>query len=138
MILVIRIAGEVSLRADVKETLYRMKLRKKYVAVLMKETPLNMKLLVRMTNFVAYGKITPAMLEQLIEKRGKSLTKKELDAGKVAKDIESKSAEELGMKGFFRLHPPRKGIDSKTHYGIRKGVLGEHTKGIDALVERML
>ena len=40
------------------------------------------------------------------------------------------------LKGFFRLHPPRKGINSKLQYP--KGVLGDNKKDINKLIERML
>ena len=57
------------------------------------------------------------MYKKLIDSRGKKNTK-----GK--------------LKPFFRLHPPRKGIKSKKHYP--KGVLGNHGKKINELLERML
>ena len=47
-----------------------------------------------------------------------------------------KKFEELNLKPFFRLHPPRKGIKSKLHFP--KGVLGDNKKKINDLVERML
>jgi hypothetical protein len=40
------------------------------------------------------------------------------------------------LKGFFRLHPPRKGIKSKLQYP--KGVLGDNKESINKLIERML
>ena len=46
--------------------------------------------------------------------------------------------EEVNVKPFFRLHPPRKGIESKKHFGVGKGVLGNHKDKINKLIERML
>jgi large subunit ribosomal protein L30 len=44
----------------------------------------------------------------------------------------------LNIKPFFRLHPPRGGIDSAKHFGIKKGVLGNNKESINKLIERML
>jgi large subunit ribosomal protein L30 len=117
MILVIRIAGEVDINSDVAETLFRMRLRKKYTAVLLQENEQNKYLIESVRNFVAFGKIDDKTLAELIEKRG---DKKKKD------------------NTVFHLHPPRKGIDSKIHFGKRKGVLGDNGEKINELVRRML
>jgi len=46
-----------------------------------------------------------------------------------------KKLSDFGLKEFFRLHPPRKGIKSKLQYP--KGVLGKNGK-INELIGRML
>ena len=51
----------------------------------------------------------------------------ELKAGKM---------DELSIKPFFRLHPPRGGIKSKVHFP--KGVLGNNKEKINELIMRML
>lgn len=114
MIIAIRIKGQVGIPRSVKETLFRMRLRRKYSAVLLKPTNDNLKLLKSMRNHIAYGDIDEETHKELIEKRGK------------------------GKKLFFRLHPPRGGIDSKKHFGVGKGVLGDNKKKINDLVRRML
>ena len=136
MILIIRISGLVEMPGDAQETLFRMRLRKKYSAVLLKENESAKPLLQAVRNFVAYGKIDSKTLEELISKRGKSLDNKKIDAKKVAEIIEKDGIEKSGLKPFFRLHPPRKGIDSKTHFP--KGVLGDNGEKINDLVRRML
>ena len=136
MILVIRISGQVEMLADVKETLFRTHLRKKYSAVLLKETEETRNLLQIIRNYVAYGKIDSKTLEELISKRAKSIDGKKIDAKKVAEIIEKDGIEKSGIKPFFRLHPPRKGIDSKSHYP--KGILGNNKEAINELVRRML
>lgn len=139
MILAIRISGDVKLTKNVSETLFRLRMRKKYVAVLLKDTKENRALLESVRNFIAYGEITDEMLEKLVEKRGQSVEKKKIDAGKVASVLKTKSAAEAGIKPFFRLHPPRGGIDSKKHFGVsKKAVLGDNKDSINKLVERML
>ena len=137
MILVIRIRGVIDIPADVKETLYRLRIRRKYSAVLLEDNEDNRKLLQTIRNYVSFGIIGEEMLEKLIRERGISKDKKKIDVKKIVEGLKKKKLNELGLKPFFRLHPPRKGIESKKHYGVGKGVLGEHKK-IDELVGRML
>jgi large subunit ribosomal protein L30 len=139
MIVVIRIAGQVNLSGDVKEALDRLRLRKKYSAVLLSESKETSKLLLGLRDFISYGKINTETLTNLIEERGMPLEPgKKIDTKKVLTEIDKKPLNKLGMKPFFRLHPPRKGIESKKHAGeIGKGVLGENQK-INELIKRML
>ena len=138
MIIVIRISGQVEMHTYSKETLFRMHLRKKYSAVLLKEIKENQPILQAVRNFVAYGKIDEKTMEELILKRGKPLDNKikKIDSKKIAEIIEKDGIENAGIKPFFRLHPPRKGINSKLHYP--KGVLGDNGEKINDLVRRML
>ena len=141
MIILIRIRGEVNVNRDVKETLNRMRLRKKYSCVVLlnpREEQLGM--IKKIKDFVAFGKINTETFEKLIEKRGQVIdSKKKINAKEVAKEFEKgKKMEELNLKPFFRLHPPRGGIDSKKHFGVAKGVLGNHGDKINELLERML
>jgi len=139
MILVIRIAGMVGLNSDVKETLHRMLLRRKYAAVLIKPSTENLKLLKSIRNFIAYGDINKETLEKLIKERAQPIDKrKKVNVKEVVSGLDKKSLKQLGLKPFFRLHPPRKGIDSKKHFGVKKGVLGDNKDKINDLVERML
>jgi large subunit ribosomal protein L30 len=52
--------------------------------------------------------------------------------------IRGRKGQDGKLKPFFRLHPPRKGIESKKHFGVGKGVLGNNGDGINDLVLRML
>ena len=49
-----------------------------------------------------------------------------------------KTFEEFNLKPFFRLHPPRGGIETKKHFGVGKGVLGDHKNQISKLLMKML
>ncbi len=139
MILVIRISGLVEVPIVINEALFRMRLRKKYAAVLIKDNEENKKLLQVVRNFVAFGTIEPKTLVKLVAARAKSVDKKKkIDAEKTATQLETKSMADLGLKPFFALHPPRGGIDTKLHYPIRKGVLGDNKEDINKLVEKML
>lgn len=139
MILAIRISGMVDKERKVEETLFRMRLRRKYSAVLLKPSVQAQKLLNSVRNFVAYGDIDSQTLKMLMEKRAMPIEKgKKVDAEKIVSAIETKPFKQLGIKPFFRLHPPRGGIESKKHFAVGKGVLGDNKAEINALVRRML
>jgi large subunit ribosomal protein L30 len=121
MILVIRISGMVKVPKKIDETLFRMRLRRKYASIVLEDTNINRKLLKKVRNYVAYGNINEDMKKKLIKLRGQK--------------IKSKDGE---IKSFFRLHPPRGGIESKKHFGVGKGVLGDNKEKINELLARML
>lgn len=121
MICIIRIRGQVNIRRDIKETLDRLRLRRKYACVVLeKPSQVQLGMIKKVHNFVAFGNIDEKTYEELKKARGR-------------KDPEGK-----GLKPFFRLHPPRKGIDAKKHFGVDKGVLGNNKEKINDLVRRML
>ncbi|MEM4259485.1 MAG: hypothetical protein QXS38_01835 [Candidatus Pacearchaeota archaeon] len=136
MIIAIRISGLVEMPKYAQETLFRLHLKRKYSAILLNENQETLKLLQNIRNFVAYGKLDSKLLEELIAKRAKSLDGKKIEAKKIAEIIEKEGMKKSGIKPFFRLHPPRKGIDSKSHFP--KGVLGDNGEKINDLVRRML
>lgn len=140
MICIIRIKGMVGMNRDVEDTLNRLRLRRKYACVVIKEDAEKMGMIKKIKDAVAYGNISEATFEKLIEKRGQLIDKKKkVDAKKVALSLkEGKTYEENNLKPFFRLHPARGGIDTKIHYGKKKGVLGNNREGINKLVEKML
>jgi large subunit ribosomal protein L30 len=140
MILAIRISGLVETSKAINETLDRFRLRRKYSAVIVKPTPENAKILVHLRNFIAYGDISKETLVELIKKRGQPIKAgAKIDAKMVADALETKSLKDLELKPFFRLHPPRGGIDSKKHFGeTKKAVLGDNKSAINDLVRRML
>jgi ribosomal protein L30/L7E len=116
MIAVIRIKGMVGLRAPVVETLNRLRLRKKYACVVLeKPTAEQLGMIKKVRNFVAYGELNEETYKQLKEKR------------------------KTKIENFFRLHPPRGGIDAKKHFGVtNKAVLGDNKDKINELIGRML
>lgn len=139
MIAVIRIVGLVKVKKPIAETLYRLRLRRKYSCILVDEKNKEvMDMVKKVKDYVAYGNINQETLVKLLKARMQVLDKKQVrDADVIAKEIiNGKNLEELGLKSFFRLHPPRKGIKSKLHYP--KGVLGDNKDDINKLIERML
>ncbi|MEX0921037.1 MAG: uL30 family ribosomal protein [Candidatus Pacearchaeota archaeon] len=140
LICVIRISGQVGLNRDVKETLHRLRIRRKYSCVVLKPTKVQAGMIAKVRDFIAFGEIKKETLSKLIEARGQPIDKsKKIDSKKASEGIESeKSYEDFNLRPFFRLHPPRKGIASKIHFGKGKGVLGYNGEKINDLVERML
>jgi len=117
MIAVIRITGQVKIRKEIEETLKRLGLKKKYSCVVLeKPSAVELGMIEKIRDFVAFGELNSETHKKLVEERGKF----------------SKS------KTHFRLHPPRGGIDSKKHFGVGKGVLGNNKNEINKLIERML
>ena len=117
MIAVIRIKGQVGLKKDIKETLYRLRLRQKYACVVFdKPNESQLGMIKSMRSFISYGEISKETYKKLVGARG-------------IKDKDGK------LKPFFRLHPARGGMKTKFHYP--QGVLGEN-KELDKLIERML
>ncbi|MBI2448974.1 uL30 family ribosomal protein [Candidatus Pacearchaeota archaeon] len=117
MIAVIRIKGLVGIPIDIKDTLDKLRLRRKYACVVLEEKRELIGMVEKVRDYVAYGKISDEDYKELVKKRGKKIKGKE-------------------YKPFFRLHPPRGGIKSKLHYP--KGVLGNHGDKLNALLRRML
>ncbi len=140
MIAVIRIRGKVKLRENIEETLSRLRLRKKYTCVLIDDKDkIKMGMLKKVKDQVAFGEIEKGALTRLVEKRAKSRDKKPAkEPEKVADELlKGKKLEELGLKPFFRLHPPRGGLKSSKKQ-FPRGVLGNHKQEISKLIERML
>jgi Ribosomal protein L30/L7E len=139
MIAIVRIRGMMNVLGSIEETLTRFRLRRKYACVVIRENPVNLGMLKKIENFVAYGQIDKSTFIELIKQRGKA-TKGKVDAEKIVAEFTEgkteKKLEDLGIKPFFRLHPPRGGIDSKLHYP--KGPLGNNREGINELIRRML
>ncbi len=139
LIAVIRIAGQVKVKPEVDNTLYRLRLRRKYACVLINPDNKGVLGMIERVKFkVAYGEIERDVLEKLLKARACKISKDEkFNAEEVTEELmKGKTLEELGFKPFFRLHPPRKGIKSKLQYP--KGVLGNNKKDINKLIERML
>lgn len=140
MIVAIRIVGKVGLKNDIVQGLDRLRLRKKYSCVIVREDDSTIGMIKQLENFIAYGKLDKETLKELLMKRGRmpgdKAIKKDID--KIADEIMAgKSMKELGLKPFFRLHPARGGMDSSKHH-YPKGVLGDNKEDIAKLVRSML
>ena len=138
MIAIIRIAGMVKVSKGVESTLDRLRLRRKYSCVIVDENKETKGMIERVRSSVAYGKIDDKTLIELVEERGQMLEKgKKIDAKEISEKImKNKTMKDLEIKPFFRLHPARKGINTKQHFP--NGVLGNNKEKINDLIRRML
>jgi len=138
---IVRIRGDVGLKKSIKETLKRLRLRRKYSCIAITPSKEKLGMIKKVKDFVAFGEINEEKLKNLIEKRGLLLNKKKSKpkTEDVIKGLkENKRLQIFNLKPFFRLHPPRGGINSKKHFGTNKGVLGDNKEKINDLIERML
>ena len=142
LLAVIRISGMVKVNSDIKDTLDRLRLRRKYSCVLINSGNKNIiGMLKKVKYYIAYGEINDETLGKLVKERGESVEgrkkKIEIDVNGIVKGLKSgMKLKDFGIKGFFRLHPPRKGIKSKLQFP--KGVLGNNKNDINKLIWRMI
>ena len=114
MIAVLRIAGQVKKRTEIKETLARLNLPRKYSCIMIDEKDKVLMGMVKAVDaYVAFGKITNELADEMKKKRGKE-----------------------GVK-FFSLHPAVGGLKKSSKVAYPKGILG-HNQEIGKLIERML
>ncbi len=110
---VVRIAGQVKNRKKDNETLKRLKMNKKFSAILVElDDVVRMGMVGSVGHMVAYGNVDDVFVKELKSSR---------------KDKE----------GVYFLHPPRGGFKKGSKVSTPKGILGEH-KDIVKLVGRML
>lgn len=140
MIIVIRLSGMVDLDKKVNGTLDRLRLRKKYLCVIVQENAEKMGMLKRVHQYIAYGKIDNETFRELITKRGRMPGDKPIDAKMITDDFIAKAEKgDFGkMKPFFRLHPPLGGFKDKGRLLYPRGFLGDNKEKISLLLKRML
>ena len=113
MIFVVRIAGQVKNKKKDNETLRRLKMNKKFTAIMVDENDsVKMGMVRAVQRLVAFGKVDEAFVKELNSKRP-------------------------AKEGVHFLHPPRGGFKKTSRLPTPKGILGEH-EDIVKLVGRML
>jgi len=144
-IIVIRIRGSVDLPEKVKDTLYLLRLRKKFVAVMLEKNKENMGMISKVKDYVAFGDVDSETIKQLLMKRAKKQGDKPIEIGGKMLDefakkfLENKvNLDEIKVKPFFRLHPPIGGFKKSISLPYPKGVLGDHGDKIKDLIIKML
>jgi large subunit ribosomal protein L30 len=150
--IVVRIRGRVDVRKDIKETLKRLNLHKKFHATIVPDDPSYRGMLFKVKDYVAYGPADPEIVKKLLLHRGrlvgneplteeyvKEKLKMSIDelAEKLARG-EMKLKQVRGLKPVFRLHPPRGGFKKSTKKHVTAGGELGYREDIAKLVERML
>ncbi len=144
MIVVIRISGLVGINKKIESTLERLRLKRKYACVILHETPEINGMLEKVRAYIAYGKVGKETLKLLILRRGRIAGNKPIDEKKISDAViteifeGNKKLGDIGLKQFFRLHPPVQGFKKSTKQFYPRGVLGNHAEKINDLVRRML
>ena len=136
-IVIIRIKGLVKVNRKIKDTLDMLRLRKKNVCVIVDDKKEIMGMIKKAENYLVYGEINKETLKQLIEKRAQP--KKKINENDIDNFLQGKKKlQDLGIKPFFRLHPPRGGFKKSTKKLRPNGILGNQGKEINKLIKKML
>jgi large subunit ribosomal protein L30 len=151
-IIVIRIRGSVNVNRYIADTLEMLKLKKVNNAVIIDDRETYRGMLQKVKDYVTWGEIDAADVSLILKKRGDLEGGGKLSDDYVKKNTPYKSIDDVskaiaefkaepsvipGLKGVFRLHPPRKG-----HRGIKKsysigGSLGNRGGEIKKLIHQM-
>jgi len=166
-IAVIRLRGLADVSPDVEDTLNLLRLRRRYVMVVIDERPSYLGMLQKVKDWVTWGEISADTLAEVLRARGRLVGDRPIDLNYM-RSIGWDSFEDFalayimgevqhlacpkgkrprsngrllcipGLKPFFRLHPPRGGLKSiKKPFSVG-GDLGYRGPLINELILRML
>lgn len=142
-IAVVRVRGLWGLKPKIRATLEKLNLTRVNHCVVVDDTPQYKGMLNLCKDYVAYGPISPTMMEKLIKKRGRyskrrkaELTDEEIKTF-VKQFFDGKTRlRDIGLKRVFRLNPPKRGYRSiKKRYPY--GALGRWPT-LDELLMKMV
>ncbi|MBI2184816.1 MAG: 50S ribosomal protein L30 [Thaumarchaeota archaeon] len=151
-LIVVNIRGTINIPAPIKDTLAKLRLDRRYTATIVADTPVIRGMLNKAKNYVAWCHADPALVEKVVEKRGRSAEKKtSQDEALSALGFENVKAfakaisdgnvvlgKAEGVKPVFRLAPPRGGFRRSTkRMRSEGGVLGENPD-LPKLIEAMI
>lgn len=148
---VVRIRGQVGVRATIKDTLGMLKLFNVGNCIVIDDRESYNGMLQKSKDYITFGEINPEVMKTLILKWGRLPGDKRIDEDfvkeKTGLDVDAfvdavfkfeHDISELGIKNVFRLHPPRGGYkDTKRGFG-QGGSLGDRGEAINTLLERMI
>lgn len=136
----VAVRGVVKAPQDIRDTLSMLHLRRQNYGVVLKNTPAVVGMLVKVKDYIAWGELDDATLQELIAKRGMKYRGRLHDAGGKYHYAKILAVGDAKYKKYFRLNPPRKGFGRK---GIKVqfaagGALGYRGDKINDLIRRML
>lgn len=136
---VVLIRGMVGLSRPIKDTLLMLRLRRKNHCVIVKNTPSNKGMVLKVKDYVTWGEISEEILKDLLNKRGRE-HKSRLTDKKKKYSYKALKKDGKNYIPVFSLNPPRKGFGRK---GIKVsfktgGGLGYRGEKINDLISRML
>lgn len=165
---VIRIRGQIGVPRDVERALELLRVRRKFVMSLVVGKPDVEGLLLKAQNWITWGEIDADTLAEVLQRRGRIVGDKpltldhlkkygwnsfeELALAFVSGEIERIACPRRGtwprkdgkvlcvpyMKPFFRLHPPRGGLEDTKRSYAEGGDLGYRGPAINELILRMI
>ncbi len=150
-----RLRGTASDAPDVRKTMESLSLEKTFRARLLDNSSSNLGMLRTVKALVAWGEVSPEILENALVKRGEKDGADGLDEGfvrllgkssfeelakaVVAGEVGIKDLYKAGLKPRFRFHPPRGGFKrSLRRAATDGGELGYRGADINMLVKRMI
>jgi len=138
MIVVVRMAGMIGIKRNIRDSLDRLMLRKKYACVLLPKKEMDK--IFNVKDFVSFGEIDEKTLRMLLAARAKKDNKNlaSVNDSLVKGLLEEKTTlRKEGLKPYMNLHPPIGGFKKSTKLLYPRGVLGKHDQ-INELIQRML
>lgn len=141
IIAVLRLRGVIDPKKGVKETLEQLHLYRKNFCTLLPKTASNLGMVKKVKDYITWGEIDTATVNDLFAKRGLLYVGRATDTtGKI--NYASRYVEHAGKKykKFFRLNNPRGGFERK---GIKRtynegGALGHRGAEMSALLKKMM
>ncbi len=148
---VVRVRGSVGTKGEVEDTLGKLRLTRVNHCVVLANSPQNMGMVKKCSNYITWGEIDPSTLALMLGKRGRAPGNARIGSDELRssgfesfEDFAEKVCNfecELNalkcMKPVFRLHPPTKGYRHvKKPYP--KGALGYRGERINELLRRMV
>lgn len=120
-IAIILVRGLVKIRHDMKKTLMLLGLHNKFTCVVVPNDKETMGMIHKVKDYVTWGEIDEETYNQLVEKKGLK-------------------ASDGNIKKYFRLHPPKGGLETKgTKTGFSAGgALGYRGGKINELIQKMI
>ncbi|HWQ67177.1 MAG TPA: 50S ribosomal protein L30 [Methanospirillum sp.] len=152
MYAVVQVRGTVKTRREIKDTLKMLRLHHINHCVIIPDTPAYVGMIRKVKDFVAYGEVDAATVEELLRNRGRltgdiRLTDEYLKENSQYAGItefaqalssgEARLMDVPGLKPVLRLHPPRKGYKTTKRTFQQGGSLGYYGENINDLLYKM-
>ena len=150
---IVQLRGEVNITSRIRDTLKMLNLHHVNHCTLIPETDSYRGMIIKVHDYVAYGKPSLPVLEKIISRRAEPLEgDATIDDEWISKNTEYDSITHLtqaiiseettlrsqGLSPVLRLHPPRGGHRGIKHPTKEGGQLGKHTtEEIDKLLNSM-
>lgn len=151
----VRVRGTATDAPDVRKTMESLSMEKTFSARLLDNSLSNVGMLKAVKALVAWGEVSPEILEHVLVKRGERDGADGLDGGfvrllgknsfeelakaVVAGEVGIKDLYRAGLKPRFRLHPPRGGFKKSLRRAATDGgELGYRGAEINRLVKKMI